>query len=743
MFANTLQTKLHIPSLRQSLVSRPHLIDRLNAGRSGKLTLISAPAGFGKTTLVTAWLSQYVGDDTSVAWLSLDKGDNDSNRFLHYLIAALQVLEAEVGEIAVELLQSPQPPPIESILTELINEITQVTRHVILILDDYHTINAQPIHDVLTFLLDNMPPTMHLVIISRSDPPLPLPRLRVRGQMTEIRQADLRFTAIEAATFLNDVMGLSLSTGQIETLEARTEGWIAGLQLAALSMRDRDDVAEFVETFSGSHRFVMDYLAEEVIRGLPDDVQLFILQTSILNRLSGSLCDAVTRQSKSQEILEKLEQSNLFLIPLDDDRVWFRYHHLFMEVMLNRLQRFSPDQMPTLHLRAAKWFQQNGLYVEAIEHALSGNDDHLAADIVESQALSLLKVGSLTTLLGWLNQLPRSIVDQRPKLGIASAWVHLLTGKLESIEAYLSAAEKSLDDLDNSDELRGEVAAIRTYSAAQTGNLDHAIDQAHIASELLTKDNFAVRCVVAFVLGGIYLLRQDISRALEAMREAGQLGEQAGNIHVAVSALSAVGYVLHQQGNLAEAERVYYQAMQLGAGRSGKPLPISASVYSGLASLRLTQKDFVSARKFAQTGLELGEKWGNVDSQVGCYLTLAQLAHLESNLDKARETLDRAKHLAANYQLTPGLAEQIVACETAIFTTPPQADNSGLPDPLNEHELKVLRLIAAGLSNREAAAELFLSVNTVKWHLKNIYSKLHVRSRVEAITRAQELGLFS
>ena len=757
MIGDVLATKLFVPSKKSALVLRPRLIEQVSQGiyLGSRLTLVSAPAGFGKTTLVTDWLSKYPdrdsrgpGDDGSyVTWLSLDEGDNDLSGFLTYIIAALQKLDESIGEAAAVMLHAPQPPPTESLLTSLLNDLVkwQVSSHLerpkVLVLDDYHLITAPAIQNAVTFLLENMPPHLHLILITRSDPPLPLSRLRVRGQMSEIRQADLQFTAFEAALFLNNVMGLSLSNDQVETLETRTEGWIAGLQLAALSMRDRDDAAGFVDAFSGSHRFVMDYLAEEVIQEQPDQLQQFIMQTSILGRMSGSLCDAVTGQSKGQESLEILEESNLFLVPLDDDRGWFRYHHLFADVMTSRLQRLSPGQIPELHLRAAKWYQQNNLFAEAIEHALTGKDYQMAAKILESQALSLLKAGSLATLLDWLNKLPSEIVNERPKLGIAAAWVYLLISRLDLVEGYLSTAEDELAYRENCDDLRGEIAAIRTYYAARVGHADQAIELAHESFALLDEDNLTVRSVVAFVLGGVYFMNQEIPRALEAMKEAGRLGEQAGNIHLAVSALSSAGDLHRRQGNLVESERAYYQAMQLGTGRSGNPLPMAASVYSGLAALCLNRNDLTGARQNALIGLELAGKWVNPDSQVGCYITLARTEHMEGNLDDAWEALEKAKQLAANYQLTPGLDEEILACETVISAAPSKGVAPTKIDHLSEYELKVLRLVAAGLSNREVAGELYLSVNTVKWHLKHIYEKLDVHSRVTAVTRAQELDL--
>ncbi len=333
-----LATKLYIPPPRAKIVLRPRLIERLNEGLapSRKLTLISASAGFGKTTLVSEWVA---GCERPVAWLSLDEGDNDPTRFLTYLVAALQTIADKYWSRGVGVLQSPQPPPTESILTALLNEITTIPDHFVLVLDDYHVIDSKPVDQALAFLLEHLPPQMHLVITTREDPPLPLARLRARGQLTELRAADLRFTPAEAAEFLNQVMGLNLSAEDIAALEARTEGWIAGLQLAALSMQGRSDATSFIQAFTGSHRFVLDYLVEEVLQRQPEGIHSFLLKTAILDRLSGSLCDAVTGREDGKGMLETLERGNLFIIPLDDQRQWYRYHPLFAEVLQARLLR--------------------------------------------------------------------------------------------------------------------------------------------------------------------------------------------------------------------------------------------------------------------------------------------------------------------------------------------------------------------------------------------------------------------
>jgi LuxR family transcriptional regulator, maltose regulon positive regulatory protein len=349
-----LATKLYVPLPQPRGVLRTRLTERLDEGLDRRLTLICVPAGFGKTTLLSEWLA---AQPRPAAWLSLDEGDGDPTRFLAYLVAALRTVAADIGEGVLGVLQSPQPPPTEAILTALLNEIATVPGDLVLIFDDYHVIDARPIDDALAFLLDHLPPRMHLVIATREDPQLPLPRLRARGRLTELRTAELRFTPSEAAEFLNQVMGFDLSAEEITALETRTEGWIAGLQLAALSMRGREDVAGFIRAFAGDNRYIVDYLIEEVLQRQPEHVRSFLLQTSILDRLGGPLCDAVTGRADGGVMLEALERSNLFVVPLDDKRRWYRYHHLFADVLKARSMEEQPDLVPTLHRRASEWYE--------------------------------------------------------------------------------------------------------------------------------------------------------------------------------------------------------------------------------------------------------------------------------------------------------------------------------------------------------------------------------------------------
>src|SRR6266702_5669600 len=442
-----LATKLYIPRLRPNVVSRPRLIERLNEGLHGKLILIAAPAGFGKTTLVSQWLA---AGPRPTAWLSLDEGENDPTRFLTYLVAALQTIAATLGEGALGVLQSPQPPPTEAILTALLTDLTTIQDQFVLVLDDYHVIEAKPIDQVLTYLVEHLPPHMHLVITTREDPQLPLARLRARGHLTEVRTADLRFTPSEAAAFLNQVMGLPLSAEDIAALERRTEGWIAGLQLAALSMQGHEDAASFIRSFTGSHHFVLDYLLEEVLGQQSERMQRFLLRTSILDRMSGPLCDAVVLDPSisGQSALEYLEHANLFIIPLDNERRWYRYHHLFAELLRQRLRQRSASStgdevwdVTEWHSCASAWYEDHGLSIEAFHHAAAAHDVERAARLVEGKGMPLQFRGAVVPVLHWLKSLPKTVLDARPWLWARYASLLLVNGQTTGVEEKLQAAE--------------------------------------------------------------------------------------------------------------------------------------------------------------------------------------------------------------------------------------------------------------------------------------------------------------
>src|SRR5437588_8140322 len=579
-----LATKLYIPRLRPHVVSRPRLLERLNEGLYRKLTLISAPAGFGKTTLVSEWvegIEQPGARRARTAWLSLDEGDNDPARFLAYLVAALQTIAATIGEGVLGLLQSSQPPPPEAILTALLNEITTLPYNFVPVLDDYHVIDAKPVDIALTYLVEHLQPQMHLVIATREDPQLPLARLRARSHLTELRAADLRFTASEAAEFLNQVMGLSLSVADIAALEDHTEGWIAGLQLAALSMQGHQDVPGFIRAFAGDHRYIVDYLVEEVLQRQPEAVRSFLLQTSILDRLSGPLCDAVTGQEEGNARLEALERGNFFVVALDDQRHWYRYHHLFAEVLSAHLMAEQPDQVSTLHRRASGWYAQNGSAVDAIRHALAAAEFARAAGLVELAVVAMLRSRQEATVLGWLRALPDELVHVRPVLSVGYAGALLVSGQLEGVEARLAGAERWLDTMADRTELAfapsaemivvdeaefrrlpGSIAVYRAGLAQALGEVANTMKYARRALDLVPEDDHLGRGSAAALLGLASWASGDLEAAHRTYAEGMVLVQRAGNLSDALGCAIALADIRIVQGRLHKAMRTYERGLQ-------------------------------------------------------------------------------------------------------------------------------------------------------------------------------------
>jgi LuxR family maltose regulon positive regulatory protein len=674
-----LQTKLYTPPVRPEMVSRPRLIERLNAGLRRKLTLVSAPAGFGKTTLLSEWARglDAASPPRAVAWLSLDESDNDLTRFLAYLIAALRTVRPDVGVAALSLLQSPQSPSVEAILSMLINEIVTITQSghegcpCVLVLDDYHRITARPVHEALTFLLEHLPPQIHLAIAGRADPPLPLARLRARVQLTELRAADLRFTPDEAAAFLNDVMGLGLSTKDIATLDARTEGWIAGLQMAALSMRGREDVGGLIKAFSGSHRFVLDYLVEEVLVQQPPYIQDFLLKTSILERMIAPLCDAVTDGSESQTTLMQLERASLFLIPLDDERRWYRYHHLFADLLRNRLEQTQRDQVAALHRRASDWYQQNALVTEAVSHMLAAGDVERVADLVEGNALAMMDRGELHTLAESLDVLPDDVMRSRPWLSIAHAWVLAYVGQFDAIEPRLKDAEGALINREGraeSHHVAGHIATIRGYVTALKGDMSLTAELARRALEHLPEEDLRARGVAAAVLGGALKERGDLLAAAQALDRAIDIARKAGDSHVAVTNLCDLTRLQILRGKLHEAAATCRRALRLAndyARQSGWRLPVTGHVYTHLSRVLREWNDLETAIRLATEGVELCRKWGWSELLVHGGIYLAETLQATGDTDGALGVIRTAREAASS--LSTRFVGLVEAHETLLW----------------------------------------------------------------------------
>jgi LuxR family maltose regulon positive regulatory protein len=618
-----------------------------------RLTLISAPAGFGKTTLLSEWAA---GCGQPVAWLSLDDGDNDPARFLTYLIAALQKARPDVGKTALQMLHSPQPPPIETALTILINEIAESSRSVALILDDYHLIEAQAIHDGLTFLLDRLPPQLHLIIVTRADPPLPLNRLRARGQLAELRTRDLSFTIEEAAVFLNDCLHLGLSLEDIATLDARTEGWIAGLQLVALAMQGRDASA-FVQSFGGSHRFILGYLVEEVLDRQPRDIQDFLLKTAILERMTAPLCEAVTQREDGQELLRHLEQANLFLVPLDSEGGWYRYHHLFAELLYGRLQQTRPDQVPILHRRASEWYERKELLPEAVSHAIAGKDTECAIRLIEGNALAMLDHGELVTVLSWLDALPDEVIRSRPWLCVAYAWALAYGGRLDAVEPWLQDAEKALDRLDrlpgttgpDRRHVEGHIATIRAYIANLLADHSNAAEFARLALERLPEQDLKTRGIAATSRAVTLHAQGDASLAGPAFEQALTISRQAGDPHLTVLILCERVLLELGRGQLRRAADTCREALRLteeSARQEGRPLPIASYAHTRMSSVLREWNDLEGALRHVQESIRLSKQWGQADILLTGYFDLAWALQATGDVKGALDTIREAQRIA-------------------------------------------------------------------------------------------------
>jgi LuxR family maltose regulon positive regulatory protein len=894
-----LQTKHYIPPLRPNLVRRSRLIDDLNQGLTlgRKLILISAAAGFGKTTLLSEWVKN---GNLVPAWVSLDRGDNDLVRFLSYFINALQTIEPTIGDGALGLLQSPQPPVTEMILTALINEVAETLsgdpemKSFALVLDDYHLIDARPVHEALTFLLDNLPPKMHLVIASRTDPPLPLPRLRIRGELVELREADLRFTIDETASLFNRALGLNLSAEDIAALDTRTEGWIAGLQVAGLSMKGLDDVSGFVKVFAGSHRYVMDYLLEEVLNRQPENIQTFLLHTAVLDRMIGPLCDALTEQAGGRETLEILDRDNLFIVPLDDKRRWYRYHHLFADLLRTKLEQMLPDLVPELHRRASKWYEANGFIEEAARHALAAFEYDRAAKLIEQLGEVLWERGEPTTMLRWLEALPEEQVSDRPGLCNFHAWTLYMNGQNEAARARLQAAERALELSGQEDfEQLGRAAAIRAAIASRQGDVAGIFEFSRQALQYLPEESLLWRTITMMAFGFAQDLGGDTAAAYKTFAEAVRLSEASNNIYLILSTNLHLGNILCRQGRLKEMYALCQELMLVAESRRVLHTEMAGCLYDEMGLVFCEWNHMDEAMHYLEKGSLLSKQGFDIGVLGYSHLTMLRALFAKGDLSGAQHVIQEMENMEREFDVPPwytnpkeawkarlwlaegnveaaslwaqrrgmrstdnppymreeeyvvltrilvsqnqiadalGLSEKLIESAQAsdrnaatlevlliqalayqtqgdmnqalavlgkalklaekggavrIFldegepmaelldafsrqsstvngefldslregfrATQMQAEpniiedriakNGDLLDPLSDRELEVLRLLAAALSYREIAEELFVSINTVKAHTKNIYSKMGVHGRMQAAQRAKELHL--
>ena len=975
-----LTTKLSPPPLRPKRVPRPHLLERLETGlrQGSRLTLISAPAGYGKTSLVSEWVESYKlkGDRmitfqpsnledlspasrlgcprqdrlpvvrqarlrakidqpaTLFAWLSLDDGDNDPHQFLRYIIAALQKADAHIGETLQAALESPQPPSPESSLTALVNDIAPLPATILLVLDDYHAITSQTVHACLSFLLEHPLQNLQLVLLTRSDPPLPIARLRAQGQLTELRAADLRFTTAEVTAFLNQVQGLSLPSDDVRLLEQRVEGWAAGIQLAAValgslsktpgSVQTVDEIGEFIRAFTGGHHYVVEYLVEEVLRRQPAPIQDFLLRTSLLERLSGLLCDTIlpigdfrlqisqssasnqlSTISNSQAILEYLDHNNLFLAPLDSAQAWYRYHPLFAEVLRARLRaQVSPAEIARLHQSASRWFMENGLLDEAVEHAFAAGDLEQVATLLESSAKSTMLHGRPMALLRWAERFSPDWLRSRPRLRIYSAWAVFLSGQFDLGREELQDVRRSLPLTPDTQALRGELASLLAIAATVDQPPADIQELAQEALDCLPEDDLVSRARALRAMGVAYGYMGETSQSLQYYQQARHLALASGNVFLASNIIETIASTYIFMGRLRLSARTYQELVDLGARPGGSPFPFVGYGYLGLAEVSLEQDDLASAGRYLEKGLELARQGGIGYNLPQSWCLMAHLCQAQGDLPAASHALQQAEalsqpshsfglrvtlaahqvrfwlaqgdfnrarrwafgdegattpeipladlplvvrevHLSTQARLWLAQGEYAKVLEIAAGLLPqaeaggrmghaleigllkalalqaqgdlpaalqalqpvlelaqpegyarlfveagqparsllklassrlrgesirayvdklllafesaaqglqpsnlpspalPQArqEPSTLIEPLTGRELDVLRLLAEGYSNHEIAARMVVSLNTVKKHTSNLYGKLNVTSRTQAIARARDLGL--
>lgn len=622
-------TKLFIPKLRAGLVERPRLRERLRRGALAKLTLISAPAGFGKTTLLAEWLAEASSGNSATAWLSLDKSDDDPTTFWSYLVTALQTAAPGIGADLLATLHSGQQPT-ERDLAGLINDLSALPDGLYLVLDDYHVVDQPAIQAGLAFLLDHIPPQVHVVISTRVDPPLPLARLRARGDLVEVRSIDLRFTGEEVSSYFNDAMQLELSARDIAALGERTEGWIAALQLAALSMQGRDDLPAFVAGFAGNDRYIFDYLVEEVLQRQSDEVRRFLLHTCFLDRLSGSLCDAVTGLGDGRARLDALDRDNLFVVPLDDRRQWYRYHHLFADVLQSHIRDEGRRELPILHRRASDWYEQHGERPLAIKHALAGQDLERAAKLMELAIPDMQKNRGEAILRSWAHILPADLVRKRPVLGIGLIGGLVSYGEFDGIEdrlrdverclASLAAAEaQSADALANQvvvvdgaqlPRVRGAVELYRAALAQIRGDLSGLIEHAQRVLELAPADDHVGRAAGSSMLGIAYWSQGKLDAAYHGWAEGRSGLQRAGHIADTLGVSIALSDILLTQGRLGQAKQTCEQALQVAAAAGDHVLRGTADMYAGLSELYRERNDLRAARRHLSKSQELGERAG-------------------------------------------------------------------------------------------------------------------------------------
>ncbi len=737
-----LRTKLQPPALRGELVARSALVEQLAAGGQ-KLTLLAAPAGSGKTTLLAGW-QRSEGRQHPFAWLSVDTWDNDPVRFWMHLVEAIRTVRPEVGRKAVALLQAPRTSVVGDILPALINELDALDERLVLVLDDYHSLDNADVHEAVAFLLDHAPPAFRLVIATRSDPALPLGRLRARGELLELRAGDLRFGPDESAELLNGILGLALEPGDVMRLHVRTEGWAAGLYLAALSLRGREDRTPFIAAFAGDDRHIVDYLGAEVLQSQPDAVRTFMLHTSILDRLSGHLCDAVAETTGSADMLKAIERANLFLVPLDDRRRWYRYHHLFRSLLLHELGRAEPEAVTELHRRASAWHRAANSIPDAIQHALAAGDLDGAAELVATHWNTFFNQGRLNTVAKWLDALPADLVADDARLCVAQAWIALDQGRLAAVERWIEAAERAISS--PRDEVRTaslETAVLRTVFRFKLGDIARAHEAAKQALEIAWDEALFPRTVAQCILGITHYWSGERDQAVAALEETAELAHAAGNDLAASYALGYLSVIHAEDEELGRAE----DAAQSALARSDVPgfaeHFVTMMAHLGRAKVFQQRGELAEAESSATRAFELALRGAGVVEIASARVALAWVKDARGARAAARILIREARAELRDCPDPRGLEDLVAGAERRLRSGAPRAatEPSSSPEELTDRELAVLRLLDTDLSRREIGAALFVSLNTVKTHVRAILRKLGASGRDDAVERARSLGL--
>ena len=731
-------SKLRPPAPRAGLVSRARLQMRLQASLQGKLCLLDAPAGFGKTTLLAQWCAD--GGAGRVAWVSLDEGDNDPTRFWMYVVEAFRTVEPEVGAIALQALQRPSADLYRAVLPSLLNELSTIDSQPVLVLDDYHLVTNATCHQTLGFFLDHLPPGAHVALSTRADPPLSLARMRARGELAEIRLAELEFTDEEASALLNGSMGLQLAAEDVERLAERTEGWPAGLYLAGLSLRGRQDASGFIASFQGDNRHVADYLGAEVLTRQPEEIRTFLLRTSVLEHLSGPLCDAVLETERSSELLGELERSNLFLMRLDDHREWYRYHHLFAQLLRVELAHREPELLPALHRRAAAWHRQAGNVEEAIHHATAAGDFSEAATLIARHWLGYWRRGRLATVARWLDELPDEAITANPPVAFVAAWIGGFCGaSRQETERWLAATEDDTWEGGLPDGIKSlAFGAALTRAALLFDDVGRSAGAARRALDLAGPEPSPFSWMAQAARGRALYLSGHSAEARPGLEELVRVVAPSAQPFAVMTALAVLSLIAGDKDDDRTATTLARRAVEVAGAQGLIAEPLCGIVYLALGRALSYQGAFAEAEEQLGRALELLEIDSMVLHRAHTLLLLASVRRGHGDLPGARALVARARELIER-SADPGILAMLLGRSVRALDTGPHRRVEGAP--LTERELAVLRLLPARLSNREIGRELYVSINTVRSHIQSIYRKFEVATRDEAVAHARQLGL--